>query len=87
MRIFRQIRNFLIFSNFLLSFATFGLSQNFGIETTETVEIGGIKQVMSIKGKDSTKPQFLLHQTYLPQLKWHCQADNIYGKRLGGFRS
>lgn len=59
MTIFRQIINFFLFLSLLLSFGTFGFSQNAEIEMTETVEIGGIKQVISIKGKDSTKPLLL----------------------------
>ena len=59
MTIFRQIINFFPVFSLLLSFATFGLSQNPQIDTTETIEIGGIKQVISIKGKDSTKPLLL----------------------------
>lgn len=43
----------------LITAVSAGLSQNFGIETTEMIEIGGIKQVISIKGKDSTKPLLL----------------------------
>ena len=34
-------------------------AQDAGIDTTETIEIGGIKQVISIKGKDKTKPLLL----------------------------
>lgn len=55
----RQILRFFLVFSLLLIFAIAGLSQNVGIETTETIEIGGIKQVIYIKGKDSAKPLLL----------------------------
>lgn len=51
--------NFLLSYGLLLLFVIDGLSQNASINSTETIEIGRIKQVVSIKGKDTTKPVLL----------------------------
>jgi len=44
---------------FLFGHVAFCQSKPIGIDTTEIINIGGIKQVFSIKGKDITKPVLL----------------------------
>jgi len=44
---------------FLSTPAVFCQNKPIGIDTTEIINIGGIKQVFSIKGKDNTKPVLL----------------------------
>jgi len=66
---------------FLAGQLSLGQSKNTGIDTTEIIPIGGIKQVIRIKTKDITKPVLLyLHGAGSSNYSLIAQADQLTSK-------
>jgi pimeloyl-ACP methyl ester carboxylesterase len=66
---------------FLSGPIVFGQSKTTGIDTTEIINIGGIKQVFSTKGKDLTKPVLLyLHGAGGSDYSLIANADKLTSK-------
>jgi pimeloyl-ACP methyl ester carboxylesterase len=82
MNIFTQMKNLTIFfAIFLLGHIALGQNKTTGIDTTEIINIGGIKQVFSIKGKDITKPVLLyLHGAGGSSYSLIANADKLTAK-------